>query len=104
MTMAFTAVLSAETLSFQDLFLGKNTIFFNMVEKLKKTGVPSTPPTHAGPGDVVCDVCTGKKNKAVKSCLVCLASYCDTDLQLHDKLHRGKQHELVDPTGQLQDK
>ncbi|XP_072566785.1 tripartite motif-containing protein 16-like [Paramormyrops kingsleyae] len=86
--------------------LGRNTILAEVVEKLKKTGLQATIPAdhYAGPGDVECDVCTGRKHKAVKSCLVCLASYCDTDLQLHNKLHHTKQHKLIDAISCLQDK
>ncbi|XP_036375400.1 uncharacterized protein LOC118771499 [Megalops cyprinoides] len=86
--------------------LGRNTILAEVVEKLKKTGLQAAPPAHcyAGPGDVACDVCTERKRKAVKFCLVCLASYCETDLMLHDKVSRGKVHKLVDATGKLQDK
>ncbi|XP_076126750.1 tripartite motif-containing protein 16-like isoform X2 [Alosa pseudoharengus] len=58
----------------------------------------------AGPGDVECDSCTGRKLKAVKSCLACLLSYCETHLQRHDELFSGKRHNVVDVTGQLQDK
>ncbi|XP_048853397.1 tripartite motif-containing protein 29-like [Brienomyrus brachyistius] len=47
---------------------------------------------------------TDYEHKAVKSCLVCLASYCETDLQLHNKLHHAKQHKLIDATGHLKDK
>ncbi|XP_036374527.1 E3 ubiquitin/ISG15 ligase TRIM25-like [Megalops cyprinoides] len=86
--------------------LYKNTILAEVLEKLKKTGLRASPPAHcyAGPGDVACDVCTGRKCKAVKSCLECLASYCETDLILHDKLNRGKSHKLVEATGELQEK
>ncbi|KAG7455110.1 hypothetical protein MATL_G00252890 [Megalops atlanticus] len=85
--------------------LGRNTILAEVVEKLK-TGLQAAPPAHcyAGPGDVACDVCTGRKHKAVKSCLECLASYCETDLTLHDKLNKGKSHKLVEATGKLQEK
>uniref|UniRef100_A0A3B3RLG0 Tripartite motif-containing protein 16-like n=1 Tax=Paramormyrops kingsleyae TaxID=1676925 RepID=A0A3B3RLG0_9TELE len=86
--------------------LGRNTILAEVVEKLKKTGLQAATPVdyYAGPGDVECDVCTGRKRKAVKTCLVCLASYCETDLQLHNKLNQGKQHKLIDAIGRLQDK
>ncbi|MBN3316810.1 TRI39 ligase, partial [Atractosteus spatula] len=57
--------------------LYRNTILAEVVEKLKETGLSGPPPAHspAGPGDVLCDVCTGRQRGAVKSCLVCLASY-----------------------------
>ncbi|XP_061114713.1 tripartite motif-containing protein 16-like isoform X2 [Conger conger] len=86
--------------------LRKNTMLAEVVEKLKKTGLQAAPPAHCftGPGDVVCDVCTGEKGKAVKSCLVCLASYCETHLKLHDELNPGKRHKLTDASGNLQEK
>uniref|UniRef100_A0A8C9WCR3 Tripartite motif-containing protein 16-like n=1 Tax=Scleropages formosus TaxID=113540 RepID=A0A8C9WCR3_SCLFO len=86
--------------------LGRNTILAEVVEELKKTGLQAAPPEHcfAGPGDVVCDVCTGRKNKAVKSCLVCLASYCKTHLQPHNESPAFKKHKLTDATGNLQEK
>ncbi|XP_069044062.1 E3 ubiquitin/ISG15 ligase TRIM25-like [Lepisosteus oculatus] len=86
--------------------LHRNTILAEVVEKLKETGLSGPPPAHspAGPGDVLCDVCTGRQRGAVKSCLVCLASYCQTHLDLHNELNPGKKHKLVDGTGQLQEK
>ncbi|XP_035271137.1 E3 ubiquitin/ISG15 ligase TRIM25-like isoform X2 [Anguilla anguilla] len=86
--------------------LRKNTMFAEVVEKLKNTGLQGAPPAHcyAGPGDVECDSCTGRKRKAVKSCLVCLASYCVTHLQPHYESPTFKKHNLVKATGNLQEK
>ncbi|KAJ8377011.1 hypothetical protein SKAU_G00075910, partial [Synaphobranchus kaupii] len=86
--------------------LRKNTMLSEMVEKLKKAGLQAAPPAdcYAGPGDVACDVCTGRKHKAVKSCLVCLTSYCETHLKLHNEVNPGKRHMLIDASGNLQEK
>ncbi|XP_072567765.1 tripartite motif-containing protein 16-like [Paramormyrops kingsleyae] len=86
--------------------LGRNTILAEVVENLKKTGLQAATPAdhYAGLGDVECDFCTGRKHKAVKSCLVCLASYCETHLQPHYESPAFKKHKLTDATGHLQDK
>ncbi|XP_061100439.1 E3 ubiquitin/ISG15 ligase TRIM25-like isoform X5 [Conger conger] len=86
--------------------LRKNTMLAEVVEKLKKTGLQAAPPAHcyAGPGDVACDFCTGRKHKAIKSCLVCLASYCEIHLQPHYESPAFKKHKLVKATGNLQEK
>ncbi|XP_048866970.1 E3 ubiquitin/ISG15 ligase TRIM25-like [Brienomyrus brachyistius] len=86
--------------------LYRNTMLAEVVEKLKKTGLQTVTPAddYAGPGDVECDVCTGRKYKAVKSCLVCLASYCESHLQPHYESPAFKKHKLTDATGHLQDK
>ncbi|XP_069044053.1 E3 ubiquitin-protein ligase TRIM39-like [Lepisosteus oculatus] len=86
--------------------LHRNTILAEVVEKLKETGLSGPPSAHspAGPGDVLCDVCTGRQRGAVKSCLVCLASYCQTHLQPHYESPAFKRHKLVEATGQLQEK
>ncbi|XP_073693602.1 E3 ubiquitin-protein ligase TRIM39-like [Garra rufa] len=44
----------------------------------------------------LCDICDESKMKALKSCLVCQASYCETHLELHHKIYL-KKHKLVDP-------
>ncbi|KAI1903850.1 hypothetical protein AGOR_G00031460 [Albula goreensis] len=51
--------------------------------------------------DSFCDFCTGRKSKAVKSCLMCLAYYCETHVKPHYESPTFKKHKLVDETGHL---
>nr|XP_055065074.1 tripartite motif-containing protein 16-like [Misgurnus anguillicaudatus] len=83
--------------------LGKNTMLADVVEKLKNTKLQSSGPAqcYAGPEDVECDACTGRRYKAVKSCLVCLNSYCPNHLEQHDRFFKDKRHSLIDATGRL---
>ncbi|XP_058247812.1 tripartite motif-containing protein 16-like [Hemibagrus wyckioides] len=87
--------------------LRRNNMLAEVVEKLKKkTEVQAASPAHcyAGPGDVECDFCTGRKHKAVKSCLMCLASFCETHLKTHLEIPALKWHKLVKTSGNLQEK
>ncbi|XP_054876215.1 E3 ubiquitin/ISG15 ligase TRIM25-like [Poeciliopsis prolifica] len=86
--------------------LEKNFMLAELVEDLKKSGLQAAPADHcyAGPEDVACDVCTGRKMKAVKSCLVCLITYCENHLQTHYQLPAFKKHKLVNPSKNLQEK
>uniref|UniRef100_A0A8C5BAB7 E3 ubiquitin-protein ligase TRIM39-like n=1 Tax=Gadus morhua TaxID=8049 RepID=A0A8C5BAB7_GADMO len=56
------------------------------------------------PGEVPCDVCTGTQQKAVKSCLVCFTSYCQTHLEPHQRVARLQKHRLVEPMDRLEDR
>ncbi|XP_076126948.1 tripartite motif-containing protein 16-like [Alosa pseudoharengus] len=85
--------------------LNKNNVVAELVEQLRKTRMQAAPPalSTAGPGEVECDVCTGRKLKAVKSCLECLVSYCETHFKVHNDANPRK-HLVVDATGQLQER
>ncbi|XP_039608998.1 tripartite motif-containing protein 16-like protein [Polypterus senegalus] len=85
--------------------LNRNTLLYEVIKKLKKTAL-SPPPSqnYAGPGDVECDFCTGKKFRVVKSCITCPASYCQTHLQLHFEGVAWKGHKLVDSDRNLKEK
>lgn len=54
--------------------------------------------------DVECDSCIGVKEKAVKSCLTCLATYCETHVQPHLESPAFKKHTLIAALSNLQEK
>ncbi|XP_029314395.1 zinc-binding protein A33-like [Cottoperca gobio] len=55
-------------------------------------------------GEVACDVCVGKGVKALKSCLNCLGSFCETHLEPHHVLGTFKKHHLINPMMNMQDR
>ncbi|XP_039899175.1 E3 ubiquitin-protein ligase TRIM21-like [Simochromis diagramma] len=84
-----------------------NTLFSEMVaqfrrEAQQKASSSSSEQQAAKPGEVPCDVCTGTRLKALKSCLVCQTSYCQTHLEPHLTLKRLKRHQLVDAVENLE--
>ncbi|XP_005800853.1 tripartite motif-containing protein 16-like [Xiphophorus maculatus] len=86
--------------------LRPNATLTMVAEKIKKSGLNvnlsvSQANVYAGTNDVPCDFCTGKKLKAVKSCLNCLASYCEKHLRPHYESATFKRHKLVDELGNL---
>ncbi|XP_051556667.1 E3 ubiquitin/ISG15 ligase TRIM25-like isoform X1 [Myxocyprinus asiaticus] len=86
--------------------LNRNTILAEMVEKMKKLELLGDSQIYSNymPGDVACDYCTSSKQKAIKSCLVCLASYCPNHLQPHYKSPAMKKHKLIEASVNLQEK
>ncbi|XP_074485921.1 E3 ubiquitin-protein ligase TRIM21-like [Sebastes fasciatus] len=70
----------------------------------QKTSSSSSEQQVSKPGEVPCDFCTGTKLKALKSCLVCLASYCETHLEPHLTMSGLKRHQLIDPVENLEDR
>ncbi|KAK9958070.1 hypothetical protein ABG768_012251 [Culter alburnus] len=53
--------------------------------------------------EVLCDVCEERKLKALKSCLVCQSSYCETHLEPHLRVAGLKKHKLINPVRNLED-
>ncbi|XP_026158734.1 E3 ubiquitin-protein ligase TRIM39-like [Mastacembelus armatus] len=84
-----------------------NTFISGMVAEFRhraqhKASSSSSDQQAAKPGQVPCDVCTGTKLKALKSCLVCLASYCETHLEPHLTASGLKRHQLIQPVDNLE--
>ncbi|XP_056617558.1 E3 ubiquitin/ISG15 ligase TRIM25-like isoform X2 [Triplophysa dalaica] len=75
--------------------LNKSTVLADIVKGVKNAPI-------AGPGDEGCDVCRVRKRKAIKSCLVCLASYCQIHVKPHYASETFKKHKLVEPGLQQQ--
>ena len=89
--------------------LSVNTFIAEMAAFVKQSAsaaVASLPDQqhYAEPGGVACDVCTGRKLKAFKSCLVCLASYCETHLEPHQRVASFMKHKLIEPVANLEDR
>lgn len=94
--------------------LSRNTMLAEAVEQLRKseqTRRRSTMSTMSSKSrgklnssQVPCDLCKGEQRVAVKSCLVCMSSYCETHLKPHQTKKSLKQHELIAPTWNLAEK
>ncbi|MBN3304735.1 TRI47 protein, partial [Amia calva] len=88
---------------YRRLDLDINTTLKEICEQIK-TSSSLSDERSAQPGDVPCDICTGRKLRAVKSCLVCLASYCQTHLEPHQRVGTLKTHKLIEPVSDLEDR
>uniref|UniRef100_A0A8D3AC81 AGBL carboxypeptidase 2 n=2 Tax=Scophthalmus maximus TaxID=52904 RepID=A0A8D3AC81_SCOMX len=86
--------------------LHKSIVLADVMEKMSCGGgnPPAAPAREdVRPGDVECDVCTARRLRAVKTCLVCLASYCATHLQPHYHSAAFKRHKLVEASGSIRE-
>ncbi|KAM9334646.1 E3 ubiquitin-protein ligase TRIM39-like [Symphorus nematophorus] len=81
-----------------------NTEFRDMVVRFNNLRVRSQDDVLAKPGEVTCDVCLGPKLKAQKTCLVCLASYCQPHLERHQTVPTLQKHQLIEPVSNLEDR
>ncbi|KAL7888057.1 hypothetical protein AOLI_G00030310 [Acnodon oligacanthus] len=86
--------------------LRRNNVMAEVVDKLKRKDLKSPSPVQysSESGDVECDICSESKGKAIKSCLVCLASFCETHLKPHYDSPAFKKHKLVQACRLLQEK
>lgn len=80
--------------------LSRNTVLGEVVEKLLQSGFQD----QRSAKEVKCSVCTGRKVKAVRSCVVCLESYCEAHLRVHDESSHGKSHKMIPALDQLREK
>ncbi|XP_062388406.1 E3 ubiquitin-protein ligase TRIM39 [Sardina pilchardus] len=46
---------------------------------------------------VLCDVCPGRKQRAVSTCMTCMASYCQEHVRPHHETSFYRSHQLRDP-------
>ena len=53
---------------------------------------------YAEAGDVACDLCKGRKLRAYKSCMTCLASFCEKHIKDHYKIEALQRHLLLEIT------
>ncbi|XP_061550183.1 finTRIM family, member 67 isoform X1 [Phycodurus eques] len=95
--------------------LARSTLLADVVDRFKRSGLLEVPGDGEGQqqhqqqqslaqaDDVECDVCPGRKNKAVSSCLVCLASYCELHVRPHHDSAVFKKHKLVSASKRLQE-
>ncbi|XP_027004438.1 tripartite motif-containing protein 16 isoform X4 [Tachysurus fulvidraco] len=81
------------------LAVAKTSFSTNMDEKTAKSADLS----YTAASDVECDVCTERKQKAEQFCLDCMASFCKNHLDLHNIMHMGKRHRLVEAKISLKD-
>ncbi|XP_066579146.1 E3 ubiquitin-protein ligase TRIM39 [Amia ocellicauda] len=81
-----------------------NTTLSEIAENFKKSIENCTDECSGELGKVACDVCTSGKLNAVKTCLMCLTSYCKKHLKPHTQFKRFRKHKLVDPVEDLEDR
>ncbi|XP_034528917.1 E3 ubiquitin-protein ligase TRIM39-like [Notolabrus celidotus] len=85
-----------------------NTFISEMAAQFKQSVLQETSSSseeqRTNTGEVLCDYCTETKLKALKSCLDCLVSYCETHLEPHQRLPALKRHRLINPVENLEGK
>ncbi|XP_036452751.1 E3 ubiquitin-protein ligase TRIM39-like [Colossoma macropomum] len=87
--------------------LSVNTFISGLAAQIKKSvQVKSSRAPDKRPSKrkrVMCDSCSEEKLEALKSCLDCGVSYCETHLALHKTTPKLKKHKLMDAVENLED-
>ncbi|XP_062863297.1 E3 ubiquitin-protein ligase TRIM68-like [Trichomycterus rosablanca] len=73
-----------------------NTTLREVADHFRKKGEVDKP-------EVLCDVCTGEKQKALRSCLDCGVTFCESHLEPHINVPKYKKHKLINPVKNLED-
>ncbi|XP_072312193.1 E3 ubiquitin-protein ligase TRIM39-like [Eucyclogobius newberryi] len=84
--------------------LSINTLLRDLVSEAKLDKNKSRSMKDMTFSEVQCDLCSEPKLKALKSCLVCLSSFCETHLQPHLTVSGLKRHQLMEPVENLEDR
>lgn len=71
--------------------------------QLKKRKVISTS-GGSSPEEITCDVCMETKLIALKSCLMCLTSFCEAHLEPHLRVPSLMRHKLSEPVQDMEDR
>ncbi|XP_057710575.1 E3 ubiquitin-protein ligase TRIM39-like [Corythoichthys intestinalis] len=83
-----------------------NSAFKELADTFKRMSLG--PPSSPSPldGEVACDVCAAASLRvsALKSCLVCLTSYCDAHLEAHRSVATLMAHRLIAPAANLRER
>ncbi|CAI5657005.1 unnamed protein product [Oreochromis niloticus] len=81
-----------------------NPVIAEMAEKVKNSVQEMflSSAERAGTEDVLCSMCAASQVRALKSCLMCLVSYCQTHLEPHQRISALKKHKLIDPVKNLE--
>ncbi|KAL7880818.1 hypothetical protein SRHO_G00030720, partial [Serrasalmus rhombeus] len=82
-------------------FISELAAQFKKSVQVKSSRAPEKRPSE--PTKVLCNYCSEEKLEAVKSCLDCGVSYCETHLTPHKTTAKLKKHKLMDPVEDLED-
>ncbi|XP_072543280.1 E3 ubiquitin-protein ligase TRIM39-like [Salminus brasiliensis] len=95
------SVCKAELSNTPDLLSVNSNICSQKSVQMKSSRAPEK--RLSRPTRLLCDYCSEEKLEAVKSCLDCGVSYCNTHLMPHQTAAKLKKHKLMDPVENLEE-